>query len=224
MKFKQWLAGIATGGVTALLLSGLLPLDRLSHWLICLGAGLILGGVVGVMAGGLDTSKEAPVQRPVQATGSSAADRMIESGLGMTRSIRDAKAGISDPVLVEKITRLETVTGEIIRTVSEKPEKAPQVRRFMEYYLPTVVKMLDNYRTLDERGVTGENAERTRQTVRDAMDVVIGAFKKQHDQLYQENTLDVTSDYQVLSTMLKQDGLLEGGPVPMGQAAAQAKK
>ena len=224
MKFKQWLAGIATGGVTALLLSGLLPLDRLSHWLICLGAGLILGGVVGVMAGGLDTSKEAPVQRPVQATGSSTADRMIESGLGMTRGIRDAKAGISDPVLVEKITRLETVTGEIIRTVSEKPEKAPQVRRFMEYYLPTVVKMLDNYRTLDERGVTGENAERTRQTVRDAMDVVIGAFKKQHDQLYQENTLDVTSDYQVLSTMLKQDGLLEGGPVPMGQAAAQAKK
>ena len=81
----------------------------------------------------------------------------------------------------------------------------------MEYYLPTVLKMLTNYRKLDERNVTGENSAKMKKRVEEAMDVVIGAFEKQHDQLYQNDMLDVTTDIDVLETMLKQDGLIDSG-------------
>ena len=79
----------------------------------------------------------------------------------------------------------------------------------MDYYLPTVLKMLTNYRKLQERGVTGENADKMYGTVENAMDVVLDAFTKQHDQLYKADVLDVTTDVKVLEAMLKQDGLLE---------------
>ena len=105
-------------------------------------------------------------------------------------------------------------------TVADKPEKAPQIRRFMEYYLPTVLKMLTNYRKLGERGVTGQNADKMKKTVEDAMDVVLGAFVKQHDQLYGSDALDVTAEAKVLETMLRQDGLLESDRRAGGQAAA----
>ena len=161
------------------------------------------------MATGLDTSQKAPVQRPVQATGNPTVDQLVQQGLEMMTQIREENAQIPDEGLSAKIDELESISRRIFTTVADKPEKAPQIRRFMEYYLPTVLKMLTNYRKLGERSVTGENADKMKKTVEDAMDVVLEAFEKQHDQLYKSDVLDVTSDVRVLETLLKQDGLLE---------------
>ena len=60
--------------------------------------------------------------------------------------------------------------------------------------------------------MTGENAEKTKKRVEEAMDIVLDAFQKQHDQLYQRDMLDVTTDISVLETLMKQDGLIENVP------------
>ena len=127
----------------------------------------------------------------------------------LTSQIREENEKIPDAELTNQMNRLDDVSSRIFHTVAEQPGKAPQIRRFMDYYLPTVLKMLTNYRKLDEREVTGENAAKTKKRVAEAMDIVLDAFKKQHDQLYQNEMLDVTSDISVLETMLKQDGLIE---------------
>ena len=219
-KRKPLIAGGIAAAAAAALYASIFPLDKPIWILLFCAITALAGWVVYTMATGLDTSKKAPVQRPVQPTGNPTVDQLVQQGLEMIAKIREENAQIPDIGLTTKIDQLEDIAHRIFATVADKPEKAPQIRRFMEYYLPTVLKMLTNYRKLVERGVSGENADKMKQTVENAMDVVLDAFKKQHDQLYQSEVLDVTSDVKVLETMLKQDGLLESELHKSGGKAA----
>ena len=228
MKKKKWksLVGslIAAGAVFALY-SSLFKLNQVSDFLIGGGLAVLAGWLAYQMGMGLDTSKKAPVQKSIPVTGIESVDQLVRHGQEMIAQIRDENSQIPDPVLSKKIDELESISNQIFLTVTDKPEKAPQIRRFMDYYLPTVLKMLTNYRKLGEREVTGENAEKTKKSVEDAMDIVLEAFTKQHDQLYQRDMLDVTTDISVLETLMKQDGLIENVPMkpeekPAGQSQA----
>ncbi len=227
MKKKKWksLVGslIAAGAVFALY-SSLFKLNQVSDFLIGGGLAVIAGWLAYQMGMGLDTSKKAPVQKSIPVTGIESVDQLVRHGQEMIAQIRDENSQIPDPVLSKKIDELESISNQIFLTVTDKPEKAPQIRRFMDYYLPTVLKMLTNYRKLGEREVTGENAEKTKKSVEGAMDIVLEAFKKQHDQLYQRDMLDVTTDISVLETLMKQDGLIENVPMkPEEKQAGQSQ-
>ncbi len=227
MKKKKWksLVGslIAAGAVFALY-SSLFKLNQVSDFLIGGGLAVLAGWLAYQMGMGLDTSKKAPVQKSIPVTGIESVDQLVRHGQEMIAQIRDENSQIPDPVLSKKIDELEAISNQIFLTVTDKPEKAPQIRRFMDYYLPTVLKMLTNYRKLGEREVTGENAEKTKKSVEDAMDIVLEAFTKQHDQLYQRDMLDVTTDISVLETLMKQDGLIENVPMkPEEKQAGQSQ-
>ena len=159
-------------------------------------------------------------------TGNEQVDQLIERGRGILKEIVEENRLIPDPELSRQIDEMESITNKIFRTVIEQPDKAPQIRRFMDYYLPTTLKMLRGYRKMDERKVSGQEAENVKDKIESAMDVVIGAFKKQLNTLYQNDILDISTDIDVLETMLKQDGL-SGQPISMfggAGAAAQQKK
>jgi 5-bromo-4-chloroindolyl phosphate hydrolysis protein len=163
------------------------------------------------MAQGLDTSKEAPVQQPIPKTGDAAVDSLVDRGQELLAQIRKENELIPDVDLTDQMNRLDDVANRIFHTVAEQPQKAPQIRRFMDYYLPTTLKMLSGYRKMDERKVSGKNAEETRAQIREAMDTVLKAFDKELDALYQDDMLDLSTDIDVMETMLRQDGLIDSG-------------
>ncbi len=218
-------AFLAAGG-SALLYSVIFPLHRLGHYAIAGALALLIGRVAYVMFSGLDTSKQAPAMNELPVTGNSAVDLLIRRGQEMLKQIRREDELIPDPELSGQIVELEGITTRIFQTVIDQPGKAPQIRRFMDYYLPTTLKMLTGYRKLNERGVGGKDADATRERIESAMQVVLGAFKKQLETLYQNDLLDITTDIDVLETMLKQDSLLGSDFVTMntGQAGAQARQ
>ncbi len=201
---------IAAGGALVIY-SLIFRLYRWQHYLIAAAVALLVGRLVYIMAQGVDTSKKVPAQKPIPKTGDSAVDSLVEKGQEMLAQIRAEDDLIPDPELSEKMKRLDDVANRIFRTVADQPQKAPQIRRFMEYYLPTTLKMLTGYRKMDERNVQGENAAATRQQIQDAMDVVLKAFDKQLDTMYQDDMLDISTDIDVLETMLRQDGLIDSG-------------
>ena len=200
---------IAMGAVVALY-SLIFPMYRWQHYLIVAGIALLEGRVVFIMAQGLDTSKEAPVQQPIPKTGDNAVDSLVEKGQEMLAQIRHENDLIPDAQLTDQMNQLDKVSNQIFHTVAEHPEKAPQIRRFLDYYLPTTLKMLTGYRKMDERQVKGQNANETRAQIREAMDTVLKAFDKQLDALYQDEMLDISTDIDVLEQMLKRDGFVEG--------------
>ena len=81
----------------------------------------------------------------------------------------------------------------------------------MDYYLPTTLKMLVAFRRMEEGNVTGESADNARQRIRESLDMVIEAFNKQLARLYEDDALDITTDIDMLETMLKQDSLIDSG-------------
>ena len=170
-----------------------------------------MGRVAFIMAQGLDTTKEAPAQQPIPKTGDSAVDSLVEKGQEMLAQIRRENDLIPDARLSERMAQLDDVADRIFRTVAEKPQKAPQIRRFMDYYLPTTLKMLAGYRKMDERQLSGGEAEKTRAQIQEAMDMVVGAFEKQLNTLYQDDMMDISTDIDVLETLLRQDGLVGSG-------------
>ena len=124
-------------------------------------------------------------------------------------TIRKDNAAITDETLSDQMDTLCLKCEQIFRTVSETPAKAPQVRKFMNYYLPTTLKMLANYRTMQERGVSWQDMQEARNTTIRGMNMILTACQKQIDNLHKENMLDISTDIDVLEQMLKRDGYTE---------------
>lgn len=170
-----------------------------------------VGALIFQMGKGLDTSKPAPAQKPIQKTGDSSVDNLVDKGQEMLAQIRKENTRIPDEALSAQIEQLDAVARKILQTVTEKPSTAPIIRRSMEYYLPTTLKMLEGFHRMEERQVSGDSAEATRAQIRSAMDTIIAAFDKQLAQLYHDDMLDISTDIDVLEMMLHQDGLTDTG-------------
>jgi 5-bromo-4-chloroindolyl phosphate hydrolysis protein len=196
-------------------------------------AGLV-SSIVRSMASGLDLrannnqnkERQARAARPVAAppvekTGNPDVDTVLEKGQKTILQIREENLRIPDALLTDKLAQLEILCGEIFRTVHDKPEKAPQIRKFMEYYLPTTLKIVRTYRVIDERGVGGSEIIEARRRIDDALGTVIKGCQKLLSKLYQDDVLDITTDIDVLEQMLKRDGLTE---TELQLAADQARR
>ena len=79
--------------------------------------------------------------------------------------------------------RLSQVSEKIFQAVKDDPEKLPQIRKFMDYYLPTTLKLLNAYDRMSGAGVSGENIGGTMTKVEDVLKTIVTAFEKQLDSL-----------------------------------------
>ena len=223
-KKKELIAGLIGGGFVCALYASVFGFSKPIHLLIGIPLSLLAGWAVSVMARPMDTSKKAPEQQkdPIPLTGNAYADEMIARGQQLMKEIRAENELIPDEHLTEQINELDEVADKIFRAVAEQPGKAPQIRRSMDYYLPTTLKMLQGFRVMDERNVQGGMADSTRRQIHDAMDIVVTAFSRQLDTMYQADVLDISTDIDVLETLLKQDGLLENVMRQAGGKASQS--
>lgn len=144
-----------------------------------------------------------------------------EGYAGALRAIRSANDRIADPVLSEKIDHLETVAGKIFREVEEHPEKQQQAATFLNYYLPTTLKLLDSYAKFEEAGIEGENLSRAQERIEETMDALIKGFDKQLDDLYRNEAMDIDSDIRVMENMLRRDTASVEDDFDLGGAAVQ---
>lgn len=156
-------------------------------------------------------------------TGDKIADQVITTGQDMLETIRKENAAIPDQELSKQMDDLSIKCEQIFRTVSESPAKAPQVRKFMNYYLPTTLKMLANYRTMEQRGVSYGEMKQARETTVHGMNLILTACQKQIDNLHRENMLDISTDIDVLEQMLKRDGFTDNEIVETARTAAEAQ-
>lgn len=119
------------------------------------------------------------------------------------RRLNDA---IEDEIISRRIDQLEDTTGKIIDQVVAHPEKLSQIRTFMNYYLPTTLKILNAYDRMGAAGVSGENIDSTMQRIETMMDTIVMAFHKQLDALFRDDAMDIASDITVMENLLAQRG------------------
>lgn len=223
-KFSPFVAGTIAAGLCCALYSIVFPFYRIGDYVIGLALSAFAGWIVATMAQGLDTSKPAPSQQKIPETGNAAADTLIRQGQELMHKIRLENDLIPDPVLSQKMDQLDEVAARIFRTVAEHPEQAPKLNRLMDYYLPTTLKVLQGYRRMDERNVQGSEADAARKQIEEAMNVVIKACQLQLNALYQDDIMDISTDIDVLETMVRKDGLAESKFPGSSQSQAHMKK
>ena len=150
-------------------------------------------------------------EAPPQETAQEAAAREDD----ILREIRQVNDAIPDAVMSAKIDRIEEITGKILKYQKEHPNKEGQLRSFLNYYLPTTLKILRAYAQLDAQGIEGENISAAKKRIEDMMDQVVYGFERQLDKLFQDDAMDITSDVEVLENMLRKDGLSDEGGITM---------
>ena len=142
-------------------------------------------------------------------SGDAEVDRQIKEGREDMRRLREANAALPDPTITAQLDRMDHAASKIFEVLEKNPRQALNVRKFMNYYLPTTVKLLEQYRTLTATGIDSENIGKSKAAVESSMGMIADAFEKQLDNLYGDTTLDITSDVQVLETMMANEGLTE---------------
>ena len=121
-----------------------------------------------------------------------------------TAEVNDA---IPDPVMSQKISRLEEVSGRIFALAQKDPDKKAQLQKFMNYYLAHRPQAVEHLRQPFRAGSGGHEHHRGQAQHRAQLDLLVTAFENQLDKLFQADALDVNADIAALEGMLNLDGL-----------------
>lgn len=133
---------------------------------------------------------------------------LLEDGGSYLDHIRKCNDLISGQEISGKISRMELIVQNIFRRVKAHPEVAPDLKKMMEYYLPTTVKLLEAYAELDAQPVQGENIVNSKHEIEETLDTLNEAFEKLLDSIFKDTAWDVSTDISVLQTLLAQEGLI----------------
>lgn len=148
-----------------------------------------------------------PEPEPVKSTGNPELDAVIRQGRSSVQRIRELNDEIPDYKISAQLKQIEILTASIIDQVEKKEDKLKSVRQFMNYYLPTTIKLLEQYVQMQNVGLKGENIENGMKQIEDMLDKVIVAFQKQLDDLFERDIVDITAEIQVMERMMASQGL-----------------
>ena len=141
------------------------------------------------------------------AAASAAAKASMTEYQKILEQIRTANDEIADESMTKKIHVMEELTAAIFTEVQTHPAKKPQIQRFMNYYLPTTLKLLDSYARIEQQGVSGDNMAKAKADIERIADTLVEGYRKQLDTLYQAEAVDIAGDVSVIENMMRRDGL-----------------
>lgn len=132
---------------------------------------------------------------------------VIYQGKRAIADIRRLNDEIPDERISAQIDLIERLTTQIFDCVRKNPKKLSQIRQFLNYYLPTTIKLMEQYVTLQNQSLKTENITEGMQKIEDLLDKVIIAFQRQLDALFEADVVDITADIRVMEQMMASEGL-----------------
>ena len=114
---------------------------------------------------------------------------------------------IEDEAISEKMDRTENLLKEIFKRVEDTPAQMPKMHKLMNYYLPTTIKLLQAYSEYDDISAPSQDIISAKAEIEKTVDIINEAFTELLNKLFQTSVIDVTTDAQVLQTMLAKEGL-----------------
>lgn len=132
---------------------------------------------------------------------------MIAEGQSYIKQLRDMNDAIEGEVISAKLFQLEDLLKEIFARVQAEPEQMHRMHKVMDYYLPTTVKLLEAYKEFDDVSMPGADIVSAKDEIEKTIDTINAAFVELLNTLFQDKVFDITTDAQVLQTMLASEGL-----------------
>lgn len=210
--------------VTWLVMAAFLPMYKLWAVITALCASILVSSVIASASGKkaqAEEEKAAAEQREKEkqetekaaAAGTSYSPEVsaiLAEGHRALSAMGRLYMSIKDPEVRGKINEIMRITDKIAQDAISDPSDIPQIKKFMNYYLPTTIKLLNAYDRMSAQGIEGENLDKSMKSINDMLDTAIEAYKKRLDSLFANQALDIETDIQVMNTMLAREGLSGG--------------
>ena len=150
-------------------------------------------------------AQEAPAAEP--SPYSPEVQAVIQEGRTALKEMGRLYASIPNPEIRSRINELMSVSDKIIRDAIDDPADVPQIRKFLDFYLPTTIRLLNAYDRMSAQEFGGENITGSMQRIEEMLDTTIAAYKKQLDALFANQAADIRMDIDTMNTMLAREGL-----------------
>ena len=217
--------------ITWIIFSAFFPLYEIWGLLLALGAGLGIAYLVGRASAKKEAAarqeaqqvKEPPKKTTYQQMQEEAkqkaeaaqkkksygpeVDPIVEEGNKALAEMGRLYLSIKDTEVRGKINEIMRVTDKIVQDAISDPSDIPQIKKFMNYYLPTTIKLLNAYDRMSSQGIEGENLDKSMKSINEMLDDAIAAYKKMLDSLFADQALDIETEIDVMNTMLSREGL-----------------
>ena len=210
-------------GLVFLLFSILRPIFSLGRLGVAALLAAIVYGIVRAVTGS-GKEKESPVQtqkQPQQTAAQQAARKpepeqpkyppavqaIIDEGARAHSELQRLYAVIPDLSVKHKIQEIISVSDKIVEDAIHDPSDVPQIKKFLDYYLPTTIKLLNAYDRMGSQGIEGENISNTMRSISEMLDTAIDAYRKLLDGLFANQAMDIETDIAVMNTLMQREGL-----------------
>lgn len=219
-------AGMIAFGATLLGIAGIFGFHSLSSLLIGAGVSLIAGAVVKIMATpmkGLETSGGKAVQRiEAEDIQDEYARKIVSDGIANMNQLRLARDAVNEYVFTRRINDLSVNFRKLLEQVQKDPMKASRIRKMNTYYLPTAVKMLNQYRGAKAQGMSYQQISSTRDEILEMLDQLLEATQRCYDGMVQDQLADMDVELDVFEQMLRNDGMIDNDLTDSLRQSAQA--
>ena len=128
-------------------------------------------------------------------------------GIAIRERLRAANLLLPGEEISRSLSEMEKTTKRIFDHVENHPEKLPETRKLMNYHLPTTMKLIEKYCQYDTMDYQPENVTSAKADIEKTLLAANEAFVNFLERLYHEETLDVTTEAEVLTKMFEKDGL-----------------
>ena len=192
------------------ILSGILGGGFFATSYLLLGLGIIPSAVasaVAFTAGTLAFKDEYDLDDLGDANKESYKKLLIESNKNLA-ALKKLKHSISDYSINGNIENIINTTEKIINLLHEKTDKISSATKFLNYYLPITIKILERYDEIDDQKLTSKSSRDFLEKTRNLTVNIEKAFENQLNNLYNDELIDTNAEIKVFETMLKSDGLL----------------
>lgn len=134
--------------------------------------------------------------------------KILDTGEEYVRKIHEDNERIKDREISDRLDEMENTVNTIFREVDLDPGNADKLGMLLNYYLPTTEKLLQTYIDLDEKHVQSRNADKAKQEITDSLEATNKAYQRILDGFFVSREMEVSSDIESMSEMMKQEGLV----------------
>jgi hypothetical protein len=132
---------------------------------------------------------------------------LLEGRMSLDK-IRAANVVLPGDDISNALYKLERTAKRIFDHIEAHPEKLQDTRKLMNFHLPTTLKLVEKYCQYDAMEYQPENIILAKREIMNALTTADQAFNNFLHGLYEEDTLDATTDAEVLKKMFEKDGLM----------------
>ena len=128
---------------------------------------------------------------------------------GYEKTLKEQRDRVHDYVMKDKISALLKLLDAIRHAVNTDPGRVESLNKFVDYYTPTTIKLIERYLQFESSSVITDSIKKTMDDILRSLDKVIDGYEKLLDTLYKDDLLDLNAEMDVMETVMKQDGLID---------------